>query len=138
MSTSGNKCTKRLHDREISENRIVKRPQFYTIQWPCAVVTMACQAAEKHPSVTECLYMHNVAKMSPKKSNFAFGFSFTSDFTKKNPKLYDGDINLTIKELANAVQLWQYGLWSFQTGDTKLERFLPKNQHMYSQEIIEF
>ena len=27
------------------------------------------------------------------------------------------------------VQLWQYGLWSFQTGDTKLERFLPKNQH---------
>ena len=26
-------------------------------------------------------------------------------------------------------RLWQYGLWSFQTGDTKLERFLPKNQH---------
>ena len=25
--------------------------------------------------------------------------------------------------------LWQYGLCSFQTGDTKLERFLPKNQH---------
>ena len=25
--------------------------------------------------------------------------------------------------------LWQYGLWSFQTRDTKLERFLPKNQH---------
>ena len=25
--------------------------------------------------------------------------------------------------------LWQYGLWSFQTGGTKLERFLPKNQH---------
>ena len=25
--------------------------------------------------------------------------------------------------------LWQYGLWSFQTGDTKLERFLPNNQH---------
>ena len=24
--------------------------------------------------------------------------------------------------------LWQYGLWSFQTGDTILERFLPKNQ----------
>ena len=23
--------------------------------------------------------------------------------------------------------LWQYGLWS--TGGTKLERFLPKNQH---------
>ena len=25
--------------------------------------------------------------------------------------------------------LWQYRLWSFQTGDTKLKRFLPKNQH---------
>ena len=25
--------------------------------------------------------------------------------------------------------LWQYGLWSFQTVATKLERFLPKNQH---------
>ena len=26
--------------------------------------------------------------------------------------------------------LWQYGLWSFQTRCTKLERFLPKNQHI--------
>ena len=25
--------------------------------------------------------------------------------------------------------VWQYELWSFQTGDTKLERFLPKNKH---------
>ena len=25
--------------------------------------------------------------------------------------------------------LWQYRLWSFQTGGTKLGRFLPKNQH---------
>ena len=25
--------------------------------------------------------------------------------------------------------LWQYGLWSFQPGGTKLERFLHKNQH---------
>ena len=25
--------------------------------------------------------------------------------------------------------LWLYGFWSFQTGVTKLERFLPKNQH---------
>ena len=24
--------------------------------------------------------------------------------------------------------VWQYGLWSFQTGGTKLERFLPENQ----------
>ena len=26
-------------------------------------------------------------------------------------------------------RVWQYRLWSFQTGDTKLERLLPKNQH---------
>ena len=26
-------------------------------------------------------------------------------------------------------QVWQYGLWSFQTGYTKLERFLHKNQY---------
>ena len=25
--------------------------------------------------------------------------------------------------------VWQYGLWSFKMGGTKLERFLPKNQH---------
>ena len=25
-------------------------------------------------------------------------------------------------------KIWQYGLWSFQTGGTKLKRFLPKNQ----------
>ena len=29
----------------------------------------------------------------------------------------------------SALLKWQYGLWSFQTGYTKLERFLPKNQH---------
>ena len=26
--------------------------------------------------------------------------------------------------------LWQYRLWSFQAGVTKLERFLPKNQQI--------
>ena len=33
--------------------------------------------------------------------------------------------------ISSAVEwgLWQYGLWSFQTVDTKLVRFLPKNQH---------
>ena len=28
--------------------------------------------------------------------------------------------------------VWQYGLWSFQMGDTKFERFLSKNQHTHS------
>ena len=26
--------------------------------------------------------------------------------------------------------VWQYGLWIFQTGNTKLESFLPKNKHI--------
>ena len=29
----------------------------------------------------------------------------------------------------NVEPIWQYGLWSFQAGSTKLERILPKNQH---------
>ena len=33
------------------------------------------------------------------------------------------------KELENLWSVWQYGLWSFQMGDTKLERVLSKNQH---------
>ena len=32
----------------------------------------------------------------------------------------------------NEYTLWQGGLWSFQTGGTKLEIFLPKNQHTQS------
>ena len=31
--------------------------------------------------------------------------------------------------LHSTCAIWQYGLWSFQTGGTKLERFLPKNPH---------
>ena len=33
------------------------------------------------------------------------------------------------KKDVQSCALWQYGLWSFQTGVTKLEWFLPKNQH---------
>ena len=33
---------------------------------------------------------------------------------------------------------WQYGLLSFQRRDTKLDRFLAKNQHRYSKEITVF
>ena len=40
------------------------------------------------------------------------------------------DSNFLLKKWVKAVKTWQYGLWSFQTGDTKLERFLPKNQHI--------
>ena len=29
-------------------------------------------------------------------------------------------------------KVWKYGLWSFQTGGSKLEKKLPKNQHTQS------
>ena len=29
------------------------------------------------------------------------------------------------------LKVWQYGLWSFQAWGTKLDRFLPKNQHTF-------
>ena len=35
--------------------------------------------------------------------------------------------SLDLKQLSYV--LWQYGLSSFQAGDAKLKRFLPKNQH---------
>ena len=38
-------------------------------------------------------------------------------------------INVLPKKLVEKCTLWQYGLWSFQRGGTKLERFLHKNQH---------
>ena len=31
-----------------------------------------------------------------------------------------------LKYIGYSMPVWQYGLWSFQTGGTKLERFLPK------------
>ena len=36
-----------------------------------------------------------------------------------------------LKQITSRIpySLWQYELWSFQTADTKLERFLPRDQH---------
>ena len=34
-----------------------------------------------------------------------------------------------LHNVADNFILWKYGLWSFQMGDTKLDRLLPKNQH---------
>ena len=47
------------------------------------------------------------------------------------PHMQCGQIIFDVKPLARPpCAVWQYGLWSFQTGDTKLERFLTKNQHI--------
>ena len=39
------------------------------------------------------------------------------------------DLQVILQKMILRYSLWQYGLWSFQTGDTKLEIFLPQNQH---------
>ena len=39
-----------------------------------------------------------------------------------------GTLVVDLNESSNE-DIWQYGLWSFQMGGTKLEIFLPKNQH---------
>ena len=49
-----------------------------------------------------------------------FGLQTTNDFIQEFTVFLT--ILLTFKE-------WQYGLWNFQTGGTKLQRFLHKNQH---------
>ena len=47
---------------------------------------------------------------------FLLHFSSSSDLSKK----------LLCHQ---SIELWQYGLWSFQMWGAKLERFLPKDQH---------
>ena len=45
----------------------------------------------------------------------------------KNRNGFQGLLWLVITLLRS---VWQYGLWNFLAGGTKLERFLPKNQHI--------
>ena len=40
------------------------------------------------------------------------------------------DIKAQVSHEQKVSLTWQYGWWSFQTGDTILETFLPKNQHI--------
>ena len=64
-------------------------------------------------------------------------YLFSCNFTKKiqfdhskSPKINSKTVRLiSLFQAVYVCILWQYGLWSFQTGGTKLERFLPKNQH---------
>ena len=48
-------------------------------------------------------------------------------YTEKITLLNSEHVNKSTQTVTRAV--WQYGLWRIQTGDTKLKRFLPKNQH---------
>ena len=63
---------------------------------------------------------------------------FHHQLCEKNSKKSNNHEEIKLLVWTSMLRLWQNGLWSFQTGDTKLERFLPKNQHIYQKEIIEF
>ena len=61
--------------------------------------------------------------------------SFTNTYLAK---MQGYETKLWYKKIRNGITIhnwktWQYRLWSFQAGGTKLERFLP-----YSKDIIEF
>ena len=66
-----------------------------------------------------------------KKTKEVQGVWLTCCFSKPSP-CYDykrmGSFSRS-KKSNNVLTLWQYWLWSFQTGYKKLETFLHKNQH---------
>ena len=72
------------------------------------------------------------------KNEFAASLTLMGDGLQMPWRLLKIEILVEDKETGEGnLTLWQYGLWSFQTGGTKLERFLPKNQHTLKK-IIEF
>ena len=50
-------------------------------------------------------------------------------FSQCGQKLYELAFKSLYSKVLRYYAVWQYWFWSFQTGGTKLERFLPKNQH---------
>ena len=72
---------------------------------------------------------------TPAHQNYAASLRFTSCsffmfvFSLATIKPEDSKYIIAKDQMKSECILWQYGLWSFQTGGTKLERFLPKNKH---------
>ena len=61
----------------------------------------------------------------------------SSNINNNSPLMPTGPKQRMVGMQEMPLQVWQYRLWSFQGRDTKLERFLSKNQ-LESNEIIEF
>ena len=53
------------------------------------------------------------------------GNNYQNECYLKNIKCLENKPDLSV----DFEGLWQHRLWSFKSGDTQLERFLPKNQH---------
>ena len=64
---------------------------------------------------------------SPKNLDFYFGL-ISAVYVQWHVAPSASPLNIC-KINQHHLTLWQYGLWSFQAGGTKLDRFLPKNQH---------
>ena len=61
-----------------------------------------------------------------------YEFMIMNPYNKKNEGAIagPGQLSYSFEHLhMEKPKVWQYGLWSFQTGGTKSERFLPRNQH---------
>ena len=86
---------------------------------------MGCQVSkgdiQKHTQRHYCIL--SIVKFVDKVTNLDFQIEFFMSTASEFSRF------LKCNELASHCRLWQYGLWSFHTGGTKLERFLPKNQH---------
>ena len=58
----------------------------------------------------------------------------SKNFVQEKSSVLEIGIGNNRDDLINSVEhpkykVWQYGLWSFQMGGTKLKRFLAQNQH---------
>ena len=92
-------------------------PQIqYPINCNSVVTATIHRKAKKNPNCF-CLNDNNISSLLFKKSANFLTDSMSSRSHKK-------------RTASVACLLWQYGLWSFQTGGTKLERFLRKNQRI--------
>ena len=72
------------------------------------------------------LFLNSFVQFPVKKTSIRFNvFAQSCKEAKTDTILYEFSTGLSLGNFL----LRQYRLWSFQMGYTKLERFLPKNQH---------
>ena len=83
-----------------------------------------------HLHYHKCMVQHeNLSFGTLRLCTWLFGFDRKCQFWGKNELRVAPKVLLTFANMAHKCRsiVWQYGLWSFQAGSTKLERFFPKN-----------
>ena len=94
------------------------RPRFYNIKEPFL--------SKNYTTLYDAFEISIILLPLPRSAVLCQGLDTNFLLYKHRFRFYN------IKEPANSLApcwLWQYGLWNFQTGYMKLERFLPKNQY---------